>query len=194
VGGDTFNGGGGDDRISGADGEDKIDGGPGADRLTGGDDPDTFTCDGADTLVDFVPGEIESGCFPVVDPPPAREPDPVAPVEPGAPGAPSAPATPSKLGFARPRVVATRTGLKVVVRSTAAQPITVALRATERRGRKLHRYRGVRKTIPAGRRVAVKLKAPRALLRQIRAARGGKRRAAVTVTNVATGAKLTARR
>ena len=149
---DVLEGGPVDDSLSGEEDDDTLIGNAGADALTGGDGVDAFACDGADTVFDFEPGETETACFPVADPPPAREPEPVAPVEPNVPPAPSAPAAPvppavtapSGPGFARPRVVATRTGLKVIVQSTAAQPVTVALRATERRGRKRHRYRAVR--------------------------------------------------
>ena len=204
IGEDTLRGGGGDDRLFGHEDEDTIDGGAGADELSGGEDADTFTCDGNDTVLDFEPGEFETACFPVESP--APEPEPVAPGPPAAPGVPEAPAAPgvpeapatppagprppAAGGLARPRVTLARNGVKVVLRNAGATPVAVSLAATERSGRKLHRYRRVRKTIPAGRRVTVTLKAPRALQRQLRRARG-KRRPTVTVTNLATGALVT---
>jgi hypothetical protein len=89
-------------------------------------------------------------------------------------------------------VTLARNGVKVALRVDGATPVRLSLAATERHGRKLHRYRSVRRTIPAGARVTVTLKAPRALQRQLRRARG-KRRPTVTVTNLATGARVTAR-
>jgi hypothetical protein len=206
---DTLRGGGGDDRLFGNRSEDTLDGGDGADQLTGGEDADTFTCDGNDTVLDLEPGELETACFPE---PPALEPEPVAPSPPAAPGAPEAPAgpgtpeapaappagspaprPPDARGLARPRVTLTRKGVKVALRNDGAAPLRVSLAATERRGRKLHRYRRVSKTILAGGRVTVTLEAPRALRRQLLRRARGKRRPTVTVTNLATGARVTAR-
>jgi Ca2+-binding RTX toxin-like protein len=202
--------------VAGGSGDDEVEGGPGADSLSGGDDndilvgkagadelaggagSDAFTCDGEDTLLDFQPGEVLTGCAGPVAPP--ADPEPPAPgPTPGAPGAPVAPpaepaAPPTAGALARPRIALARKGLKVVLRSTHTTPVDVLVAATERRGRKLHRYRRVRRTIPAGGRVTVTLKAPRALVKQLRSRRRGKRRPTVTVTDLATGAKLTARR
>lgn len=63
AGDDTLKGGKGKDTLDGGSGSDLLDGGRGSDRLTGGDDADTFRFAGklrklgADTIVDFVPGE-----------------------------------------------------------------------------------------------------------------------------------------
>jgi hypothetical protein len=193
----------GDELIGSGDG-DVLVGNAGADKLTGGTGMDTFTCDASDTVFDFEPGETQTGCVGVLDPSPAPEPPapeppgpslPEAPENPGAPASPPAnPVLPPTAGALAPRIGLARKGLRVVLRSTHSTPVDVVVAAKERRGRKLHRYRRVRKTIPAGGRVTVTLKAPRSLVKQLRLARRGKRRPVVTVKNLATGAIVTARR
>ena len=197
---DAIEGGPARDVLNGGDDDDSLVGNGGPDDLTGGLGIDAFTCDELDLVADFEPGETQEGCFPVYDPPPAKEPDPVAPVQPGAPadpGAPAAPGPPSLPpaagGLARPRVTLVRKGVRVVLSNPGTAPVAASVAATERRGRKLHRYRRVRKAIAPGARVTVTLKAPRALLRQLRKRGRGKRRPTVTVTNLATGALVTAR-
>ena len=112
-----------------------------------------------------------------------------------APGAPAGgEVARAGLGFSRPRIAFARTGLKVTLRNSERTSIRVALAASEKRGRKAHRYARVTRTVAAGRRVTVTLKAPRALLRQLKASAAGRRRATVTVTDLATGGKLTVRR
>jgi hypothetical protein len=200
-------GGGGDDTLDGGEDDDIVSGGDGADSLRGGGGVDSFSCDPLDLLFDREAIDFADGCAEPAPPAP-----PVAPVPgdgAGAPAAPSQPAPPSgvggvggatgalprgALGFGKPRIALTRTGLKVVLRNTHSAPIRVAFAANERRGRTLHRYARVTKTVAAGRRVTVTLKAPRALARQLKARAAGRRRPAVTVTNPATGGKLTVRK
>jgi hypothetical protein len=203
---DSLSGRGGIDTLDGGEDDDFLSGNEGADSLRGGSGADRFTCEGGDTILDFEPIDFEDDCFPAVAP--APQPDPVpapgagSPAQPPAPAAPGQPGTPpargevtrGALGLAKPRIVLARTGLKLVLRNTSTAPVRVALAARERRGRKLHRYSRVTKTIAAGRRVTVRLKAPRALLRQLRSQPATRRRPVVTLTNLATGGKLTARR
>jgi len=217
-GADAIRGGAGDDKLEGGPQNDALDGGEGADELLGGTGVDIFECDAFDTVGDLEPIDAGDGCAtprpPTPTPAPAPEPGPgagapdggapAAPVVPGAPAVPAQPQLPpaggagelprGALGFTRPRIAFARTGLKVTLRNTHSAPIRVALGASEKRGRKLHRYARVTRTIAAGQKATVTLKAPRALLRQLKARAAGGRRATVTATNLATGGKLTVRR
>jgi hypothetical protein len=199
---DVLRGAAGDDTLEGEAGDDRIDGGEGADPLTGGTGADTFTCDGADSLLDLEPEDIVDGCGAGREPAPPALPDPPAsprppaprppasaPVVPPAPSPPAdgggAPARPQARAFTRPRISLTRVGLRVTLRNTSARDIRVAVGARER-GR---RYRTKRKVIRAGARATITLKAPRRVLRSAK-----RRRAVVTVTDLASGEKVTVRK
>jgi hypothetical protein len=96
-------------------------------------------------------------------------------------------------------VRATRDGLRVRVTNLLSTPIVIKAAASERLSRdgKTVRYRSVKKSIPAGSGLTLKLRAPRALRTRIAAKldRIGRvvRRPLVTVTNVATSGKRSVR-
>ena len=84
----------------------------------------------------------------------------------------------------------------MTLKSTSAAPVNVSLRARERfGGRRAARYRIVKKTIAAGGRVTLTLRAPRALRQRIArqlALRGRMvRRPVVAATNTATAGRTT---
>ena len=89
---------------------------------------------------------------------------------------------------------ATRTGLRVTLKSTSSAPVSVSLKARERFGsRRAARYRVVRKTIAAGGRTTLTLRAPRALrtriARQLTLHRRIVRRPVIAATNTTTAAR-----
>jgi hypothetical protein len=171
-------------------------GGSGSDAMTGGAGADAFACDLPGEVLDAQPEDIVSAvCIP---PAPAPAPPP-ATGDTSASAATGAILPGGTLGFGKPRVRATRDGLRLTVTNLLAQPIVVKGAASERLGRdgKAVRYRSVKKSIPADSRVTLRLRAPRALRAQIAAKleRVGRvtRRPLVTVTNVATSGKRSAR-
>jgi len=206
-GSDRLEGRAGDDKIFGDEGDDLLIGGAGTDSLTGGAGKDTFECDLAGEARDLE--LVDQTVGPCIAPPEPQEPElPPAPpadqpqgtaepqgsVEP----APSASLPAAFLGFAKPAVSATREGLRVRLRNTSGAAITVSFRAAERFGtRRAVRYRILTKTIAAGGRVAMRLRAPRRLRQRIarRLDRLGRvvRRPSVAVTNVATAGKTSVR-
>jgi hypothetical protein len=196
-GADSLDGRGGNDSLNGGRDADVLTGGLGSDGLTGGPAADQFGCDDPSEVLDAQPEDI----IPAICIPPAPAPAPPAP--PAADTIPSAPAgsiLPSGLlGFGKPSVRATRDGLRVKVTNLLSQPIVIKGAAGERLGRagKTVRYRSVKKSIPAGGHVTLRLRAPRALRTQIAAKleRVGRvvRRPGVTVTNVATSGNRTVR-
>jgi hypothetical protein len=196
-GGDVLTGGPFADELDGGDGADVLAGEGGADFLRGGPDNDRFGCDALDTVFDLEPLDTREGaCVRSDEQPPATPelPAPLAPTQPAPPVPPAGTGGGATLprgftGFAKPKTTRTRTGLKVVLRSTHSSPITVSVTASEKRGRRRFGYKRVRRTIAAGRLTTVVLRAPRGLLRA-----RGTRKPAVTVVNVATGGKVTARR
>jgi hypothetical protein len=189
AGSDKLDGRGGDDTILGGPGDDGLIGGAGHDALTGGAGSDSFECDSTGEALDLEPGELFKGeC--VAPEPPAGGGE-TAP----APPAPPAPAG-DPLGFAKPSVKATEKGLRVTLRSTSAAPVSVSLKARERFGaRRAARYRVVRKTIAAGGRITLTLRAPRALrkriARQLTLHPRIVRRPVIAVTNTATAGRTT---
>jgi hypothetical protein len=186
AGSDKLDGRGGDDTILGGPGDDGLIGGAGHDALTGGAGSDSFECDAIGEALDLEPGELFEG-------------DCVAPEPPTGGGGTTPPPPPpagDPLGFAKPSVKATRTGLRVTLRSTSAAPVSVSLRARERFGaRRAARYRIVKKTIAAGGRTTFTLRAPRALRKRIArqlALRGRvARRPVIAATNTTTTARTT---
>ena len=181
AGSDKLDGRGGDDTITGGSGDDSVIGGTGHDGLTGGVGTDSFECDAIGEALDLEPGEPFQGeC--VAPEPPAGGGETTPP-----------PTTPAgdPLGFAKPRVKATKAGLRVTLKSTSAAPVSISLKVKERfKSRRGARYRIVRKTIAAGGRITLRLRAPRALRNRIArqlALRGRVvRRPTVAVTNTAT--------
>ena len=191
LGADNLDGRAGNDSLNGGPGADVLTGGPGSDALTGGPEADQFACDGPGEVLDAQPDDI----IPAICIPPA----PPA----GTTGTSSASTDlvlPSgTLGFGKLRVRATRDGLRVRVTNVLSQPIVIKGAAKERLGGngRAVRYRAVKKSIPAGGRVTLKLRAPRALRAQIAAKleQVGRivRRPRVTVTNAATSGKRSVR-
>jgi len=194
VGVDRLEGRGGDDVIDAGDGDDTLLGGTGKDAMTGGAGADAFDCDVAGEALDLGPLDFTKGMCsavetPPVSQPPASEPPPTAP-----PAAPAA-EQPAALGFGKPVVRATREGLRVTLRNTSASKLSVSVKVAERfGGGRTLRYRVVRKTIPAGGRSALRLRAPRSLRTRIASQldRLGRvvRRPSLTVTNVGTAGRL----
>lgn len=195
-GADSLEGRGGDDQIDAGDGEDTLLGGTGTDAMTGGAGADSFSCDVAGEALDLQPIDFTQGTCSTLEAPPVSQP-PAS--EPPASQPPALPAAEQPaLGFGRPVVRATREGLRVTLRNTSASTLSVSVRAAERLGSsRTMRYRVVRKTIPAGGRATLRLRAPSALRARIarRLDRFGRvvRRPRVTVTNVATTGKLSVR-
>ena len=205
LGADRLEGRGGDDQINAGDGSDTLLGGAGKDAMTGGPGADSFECDVVGEALDLEPIDFTQGTCsapetPPVTQPPATEP-PAPPVsdQPATGNQPAASGQPAvALGFGRPVIRATREGLRVILRSTSASALGVSVKVAERFGSsRTLRYRVVRKTIPAGGRVALRLRAPRPLRARIarQLDRLGRvvRRPRVTVTNVATAGKLSVR-
>jgi hypothetical protein len=197
-GADRLDGRGGNDSLNGGDGRDSLTGGPGLDALTGGAGADQFGCEGPDELLDPQADDIIPALCVAAEPAPAPAPAPTGTTEPAPPGS-GLPA--GFLGFGKPRVRATREGLRVTLANVHTAPIEVRLVASERLRAparpRTTRYRVVRKTVPAGARVALRLRAPRVLRARIaaRLRREGQiaRRPTLTVTNVASGGKRTVR-
>ena len=196
-GADNLDGRGGNDSINGGPEADVMAGGSGSDALTGGPAADQFVCDDPSEVLDPQPEDI----IPAICIPPAPPAPPPAPSSGDASA--SAPAGAIRpggtLGFGKPRVRATRDGLRATVTNLLSQPIVIKGAASEKlgRGAKTVRYRSVKRSIPAGGRVTLRLRAPRALRTRIAAKldRLGRitRRPQVTVTNVATSGKRTVR-
>ena len=194
-GADNIDGRGGNDSLDGGADADMLTGGAGSDALTGGPAADQFVCDGPGEVLDAQPDDI----VPAICIPPA----PVPPAPPAADAPASGPAGAALpggfLGFGKPRVRATRDGLRVKVTNLLSQPIVIKGAASERLGRdaKTVRYRSVKKSIPAGGSLTLELRAPRNLRRRIAAKldHAGRivRRPGVTVTNVATSGKRSVR-
>lgn len=213
---DTIHGRGGADAIAGNEGIDSLFGDAGTDKLDGGPAADKIACGGfGDAIVADPLDTIAADCKAPPPPPPPPPADPTPPADPApapapeqpapapAPGEPTpapapapapVPPTTSTLpagfrGFAKPVVRPTRTGLKVTLRSTHSAPIDVRIRATESK----RRYKTITRTIAAGGKVTIKLKAPRAVRTRVARtlAKRGRivRRPRVVVTNVATGGK-----
>jgi RTX calcium-binding nonapeptide repeat (4 copies) len=175
---------GGNDILNAGSGDDTLSGGVGNDSMTGGPGSDIFHCEGPGEVLDLQPEDLApSLCI-------------AAPAPAPAPGAPVLPA--GFLGFGKPVLRATRDGLRVTLRSTHSEPITVRVRVSERykgtaRSARTGRYRIIRKAIPASGRVSMRLRAPRALrtliVRDLKRLGRVARRPSVTVTNVATDGK-----
>jgi RTX calcium-binding nonapeptide repeat (4 copies) len=190
---DNLDGRGGNDSLSGGPDADVLTGGVGSDALTGGPAADQFGCDDPSEVLDAQPDDL----IPAICIPPA----PPAPSSGGTTAsAPAAAALPSGIpGFGKPRVRATRDGLRVTVTNLLSQPIVIKGAARERLSRdaKTFRYRSVKKSTPAGGRVTLKLRAPLALRKQITAKLDRLdrivRRPQVTVTNLATSGKRVVR-
>jgi Ca2+-binding RTX toxin-like protein len=194
---DSLDGRGGNDSLNGGPDADVLTGGLGTDGLTGGPAADQFGCDDPSEVLDAQPDDIIPAICVPSTPPPA----PPAPSSGDTTGSAAAGAVlPSGIpGFGKPRVRATRDGLRVTVTNLLSEPIVIKGAASERlrRDARKVRYRSVKKSIPAGGRVTLKLGAPRALRTQIAAKldRLGRivRRPRVTVTNLATSGKRSVR-
>lgn len=198
VGDDTLDGRGGNDSLDGSDGADVLMGGAGFDAMTGGAGPDQFGCDVPGEVLDAQPEDALSAiCIP-----PALPSGPAAPLPP-ADGGGSLPTgdvlAGGTLGFGKPKVRATRDGLRVKITNLLSQPIVIRGAASERLGshaRKV-RYPSVKKSIPAGGQVTLKLRAPRVLRKRIAAKLDNShrilRQPEVVVTNVATSGKRSVR-
>jgi hypothetical protein len=189
LGADRLEGRGGDDLINAGDGSDTLLGGAGKDAMTGGPGADSFECDVVGEALDLEPIDFTQGTCSAPETPPVSD-QPATGSQPAASGQSA-----EALGFRRPVVRATREGLRVILRSTSASALGVSVKVAERFGSsRTFRYRVVRKTIPAGGRVALRLRAPRPLRARIarKLDRLGRvvRRPRVTVTNVATAGKL----
>jgi Ca2+-binding RTX toxin-like protein len=193
---DSLDGRGGNDSLNGGPDADVLTGGLGTDGLTGGPAADQFGCDDPSEVLDAQPDDI----IPAICIPPAPAPAPPPPAgDTSASGAAGAILPGRVLGFGKPRVRATRDGLRVKVTNLLSQPIVIKGAASERFGRvgKTARYRSVKKSIPAGGHVTLRLRAPSAL-RTLIATKLDRvdrivRRPQVTVTNVATSGKRTVR-
>jgi Ca2+-binding RTX toxin-like protein len=187
---DRLEGRGGDDLINAGDGSDTLLGGTGKDAMTGGPGADSFECDVVGEALDLESVDFTQGTCSAPETPPVT----ALPVS----DQPAASAQPAVLGFGRPVIRATREGLRVTLRNTSAAALGVSVKVAERFGSsRTFRYRVVRKTIPVGGRVALRLRAPRPLRARIarQLDRLGRvvRRPRVTVTNVATAGRLSVR-
>jgi hypothetical protein len=190
-GADTLEGRGGDDKIFAGAGDDSLAGGAGHDELTGGEGTDTFECDELGEALDIAAGETFTGfCRPPAPPSGGGGGGETGPTTPTTPTTPATDA----LGFAKPSVKATRTGLRVTLKSTGAAPVSVSLKAAERfKSPRAARYRVTKRTIAAGGSVTLALRAPRALreriARQLTLHHPIVRRPTIAVTNTATTAR-----
>jgi Ca2+-binding RTX toxin-like protein len=193
---ETLRGGKGDDTVVANGGDDTLRGDAGTDTLVGGAGADSFFCGGVGDTFEATPEDtVAADCLanpePPVEEPPAGDPpagnDPPAGTEPiGLPA--------GFKGFARPVVTARGSGnLKVNVRNTHRDAITLRIAARERGSR----YRAVTRTIRPVATAGITLRVPaklRAALRRKLEAKGRLvRRPRVTVTHVATGGKTTVR-
>jgi hypothetical protein len=180
-------------------------GGSGSDALTGGEGADAFQCEGPGEVLDPQPHVLLPAICIASAPPVEPAPAPAPPVEAPSPAPAPAPGVAGLpvgfLGFGKPVVRATREGLRVTLTNVHSAPVELKLATSERfrtaRGTRTARYRLVQKTIPAGARATLRLRASRALRRQVAAqlSRVGRvvRRPSLTVTNVATGGKRSVR-
>jgi Ca2+-binding RTX toxin-like protein len=183
---ETFRGGDGDDTVVAGGGDDELHGDAGTDNLVGGTGRDSFFCGGlGDTLDATAEDTVAADCLPpvILLPPP------------GGGGLP-----PGFKGFSAPGASGRTGNLIVTVRNTHTEPITVRTGASEaipRTAAAVFRYRAVTRTIQPGSRARITLRASARLRRALRKrlAKTGRlvRRPGITVTNVATGGRTTAR-